>query len=557
MWRRILEQVAKLKESLKPDRLRGALGGVQRALRWDDLKRTPWLDRFKWPWDVWAVAVLTLAGAFLRLWKLGAAGLWRDEAQGLFVAAKSFPNGIAGALIADGHPPLYFFLMHFWAKLWGSNEFGIRLLPALFGIAAIPLLYGTARSMFNRHVAVLAAGVGAFLPMHVLVSRQARMYTLLPLLALLSIWALYGAVQHNMRRYWVGWVVASALMMYSHNWGILVFVAENIFVLWHEVSRRRQLSFVGAWLASAAGAGLLYLPWLPTLLEQFRIPGIVMGPWVQSDNSPVGHFFRIFNELTSMTWPADRPWPYVILLVIGALSFRLAWKKVSVGYEFSPALDLTVLTLLIPVLLGILITTKTQGLLPSYVTMALFPPLCFLLARALSGLRPAYSLMALAILALLFWYNPLRGIYGKPMSAMREVAQYVEAQAAPEDVILIAPDYLATPFNFYFKGEQLQSAFPQPPGRVEEIIWRGWRARWDEAQEAVYPTIDFVEQSGASGGRVWLIAPLDAYPNDPHFGQIRVLKGELDARYELVQEEKRFRNVAVESADIFLYQRRQ
>ncbi len=505
-------------------------------------------------WDVWVVAAVTVAGGLLRLWKLGAGSLWRDEAQGLFVAAKSFPTGISAALVSDGHPPLFFFLMHFWAKWWGGNEFGIRLLPALLGIATIPLLYVVGRTMFSRYVGVLAAAIGAFLPMHVLVSRQARMYTLLPLMVLLSIWALYEATRYNMRRYWIGWVVTSALMMYSHNWGILVFVAENLYVLWHWLSRERRWPFLGAWVASAAGVGLLYLPWLPTLWEQFRIPGIIMGPWLKSENSPVGHFFRIFNELTSMTWPGAQPWPYLILLAIAALSFRVGWKKVSVGYEFAPNLDLTIATLLVPILLGILITSKTHGLIPSYVAVAIFPPLCFLLAKALSGLRPAYGLMALSIIALLFWYQPLRGIYAKPVSAMREVAQYVQERAESEDAIVIAPDYLATPFNFYFRGEQPQVAFPQPPGRVEEIVWQGWRARWEDAQAAVSPTLDFVEQHRASGGRVWFVAPLDMYPDDPYFGQIRVVKRELDVRCRLVEHEDRYRSMAVEGADIFLYE---
>ena len=157
---------------------------------------------------------------------------------------------------------------------------------------------------------------------------------------------------------------------------------------------------------------------------------------------------------------------------------------------------------------------------------------------------------------LLFWYKPLGNIYAKPMSAMREVAQYVQDAASPGDVIVIAPDYLATPFNFYFTGEQPQIAFPQAGGRVEEIVWQGWRDRWENAQAAVYPTLDYVAASGIPDGRVWLIAPLDMYPNDPYIGQIRVVKNELDARYDLVQHEGRFRKIAVEGADIFVYQKR-
>jgi mannosyltransferase len=521
---------------------------MQKSLR-------PLARSFKAHWPFWLVLGLTLAGAWLRLWHLGRDGLWRDEAQGLFVAAKTFPGGIAAALVQDGHPPMYFFLMHFWLKLFGGSEFSVRLPSALLGIATIPLLYRMGKDMFDRNVGLLAAAVAAFLPMHILVSRQARMYTLFPLLVLLSMWTLYGAVTRNTVRLWLGYVLSTALMLYSHNWAVLVFAAQGLFMVVQWLARSRSIEMLGKWLGTQAGAFLLFAPWVPTLVEQLRIPGIVMGPWVHSENGFLGTMVRLGNELTSMTWPADAPIPYVLLIAAGLITVGISLRTVKVEYTPSPALDLTTLLLAAPVIAGVVLTTATNGLIPSYVTMAVFPALCLVLARALTRLRLPYALMGLAVLGLMFWRNPIAGQYGTPQSTLREIAAFVTAQAGPRDVIIIAPDYYATTFNHYFAGNQPQLAFPEPPGRVEEIVWTGWRDRWVNAAQAVQPALDFVAQNLVADARVWLIAPLDAYPQDASFNQIRAVKAGLDAKYQLMTDEGAFKG-AVERADVLAYRLR-
>lgn len=506
-------------------------------------------------WPLWLVLALTAASAVLRLWHLGRDGLWRDEAQGLFLAAKSFPGGISAALVQDGHPPLYFFLMHFWVRAFGGSELAVRLPSALFGIGTIPLLYLLGRDLFDRNVGLVAAAVGAFLPMHILVSRQARMYTLFPFLVLLSMWSAYRALTQDSPRAWLGYVLSTALMLYTHNWAILVFAAQALFMLVHWLARSRSVYLLAKCLASMAGAFLLFAPWMPTLVEQLRIPGIVMGPWVHSQNSFFGHMVRLGNELTSMTWPADAPWPYVILIAAGLISISFSQRALRVEYSPGVALDLTTLLLAVPLAGGVLLTTATHGLIPSYVTVAVFPSLCLVLARALTRLRVSYALMGLAILGLLFWRNPISSQFGKPQSTLREVARHIEAQAGPRDVIVIAPDYYATTFNYYFRGSQPQVAFPEPPGRVQEIVWTGWRERWVNAALAVEATLQFIVQSTPPDARVWLVAPLDAYPNDASFGQIRALKAQLDSRYRFVSNVSRFRD-AVERADVLTYEPR-
>lgn len=505
------------------------------------------------PWDWLIVVAFTGLGAFLRLWRLGSWGLWRDETWALFVAAKLVPSRMHEILMVDGHPPLFYEIMRLWALRWGTNELMIRLMPAVVGIATIPVLYWAGRALFSRQVGVLAAIIGALLPMHIQLSRSARMYSLLSLLATLSLWTLYLAITRKKTRYWVAWGVASELLLYTHNWALMLFVTENLFIAWQWFYRDRRWTFFRVWVLTSALVTIPYLPFVPILLTQFGAPGLGSGPWLKSQSSRTGNVLRILNELTSMTWPGSRPVPYLTLIAVSALSMCWRDRRLSVTYAFSPALDMIVLCGLLPVVAGVAIMRPEHGVLPSYVTIVVFPGLVLLLAKGLAKPPTWPSLMGVAAIALLFWLGPLRPVFAGPISGMREVAQYVQAQAAEVDVLVIAPDYLATPFNFYFQGSQPQVAFPLPPGRVDVINWQEWGHRWEDAADAVRPTLDYVAEHVTAGSRVWLIAPLDAYPQDEYFGQIRVLKGELDARYELVSRDNSVRGSAIEGADVLIY----
>jgi uncharacterized membrane protein len=89
----------------------------------------------------------------------------------------------------DIHPPLYYALLQIWVALVGKSDVAIRLLSALIGTATIPVLYALARRLFDEtRVAIFAAGVIALAPFHIYYSQEARMYGLVTLLGLASVY---------------------------------------------------------------------------------------------------------------------------------------------------------------------------------------------------------------------------------------------------------------------------------------------------------------------------------------------------------------------------------
>jgi hypothetical protein len=103
------------------------------------------------------------------------------------------------------------------------------------------------------------------------------MYSLMLVLSLLTTAAFLHVFVFRNRRYLPLFVVLLAAMLYTHNWGLFVTAGALCAAVycWYETSDRSGL--VRDALLGFGGAGLLYLPWVPTLLDQVRHTG---APWL-------------------------------------------------------------------------------------------------------------------------------------------------------------------------------------------------------------------------------------------------------------------------------------
>ena len=95
-----------------------------------------------------AVVAVVVAGIALRL--VTRSELWLDEA--LSVSISSLPVGdLLDALRHDGHPPLYYLLLHGWMEVFGDGNEAVRSLSAVCSVATLPVLWLAARSAGDRH----------------------------------------------------------------------------------------------------------------------------------------------------------------------------------------------------------------------------------------------------------------------------------------------------------------------------------------------------------------------------------------------------------------------
>jgi mannosyltransferase len=226
------------------------------------------------------VPVLLLLGLLavslvLRTRALGAS-LWMDEGLSIGIASQPLLH-IPHVLHHDGSPPLYYMMLSVWTKAFGIGPGRTQGLSVAISLLAIPGALWAGWSLFGRRAGYIAAALAAVNPFLTAYAQETRMYSLMLLLSLLTTAAFLNIFVFRRRGYLPLFVLLLALMLYTHNWGLFMAVGALAALVpcWRETADRR--GFLRDALIGFGGAGLLYVPWLPTLLDQTRHTG---APWL-------------------------------------------------------------------------------------------------------------------------------------------------------------------------------------------------------------------------------------------------------------------------------------
>lgn len=218
--------------------------------------------------------LLLTAGFLLRIWGLGSQSLWWDEAwQHYLVSAGSlaaFWERLLNPHITL-NPPLYHLVSYVSVRLLaplagGLTDAVLRLPSAILGTACLPLVYVLVRRLQpgrkERALALVVMAIMTFAPFHVHYSQEARMYTLVMALAIVSTLALVDAVARGGALTWSLYALTAAAAMYTHVHTIFGLLGQAI---WVAAAHRSRLK---PFLASAVGGALLFLPMVHFFLER-------------------------------------------------------------------------------------------------------------------------------------------------------------------------------------------------------------------------------------------------------------------------------------------------
>ncbi len=86
------------------------------------------------------VYATVLVAFFLRVYRLADKNVWWDEGWSIWLSQKDLA-WIALRTAADEHPPLHYWMLHFWNSIAGTNAFAGRFLSVAFGVLTIALIY--------------------------------------------------------------------------------------------------------------------------------------------------------------------------------------------------------------------------------------------------------------------------------------------------------------------------------------------------------------------------------------------------------------------------------
>lgn len=116
----------------------------------------------------------------------------------------------------DNRPPLNIYLLVPFIKIFGLNEFSIRLLSVIIGIFTIIVSYFLTQELFeNKKIALLASFFLAISPGHIILSRLAHETILVPLFFSLGFLFLLKGLKDD--KYYILSSISFGLLTYTHQ----------------------------------------------------------------------------------------------------------------------------------------------------------------------------------------------------------------------------------------------------------------------------------------------------------------------------------------------------
>ncbi len=417
---------------------------------------------------LWSVVGLLLLAFALRVYALGVRELNFDEVASVFIAARG-PLGLLDYLrgAIREHPPFYYLLLSLWMPLVGQSEFAVRFLSVIIGMVTVAATYLLVQRTVNQPVALLTAFLLALSPFHIRASQDARMYGLLALCSLLSIFIFirllppWGGKREGQTRWWGLFWLATGLGMFTHYYMAFVLLAEDLFLL---LNWRRYRHLWPRWLAAHVALGGVVALW--AILS----PGLwatLLSFWRRGAASQV-RWEGLSCALNGLYLGATlRPnWSHLGLpLLLTALGIGLAqWRNLWLPQDHRHGGLLLGLLLGVPLLAVLALPERVTG---RYLTVAL--PACVLaMALAISQIvkwagsrvvkwpiiRCSLFIVTCSLLIGIIFVDvsAYHLIYFPPGDSLRARLEYLQARSHPDDGLLLHGPWQTLLLTYYDPG---------------------------------------------------------------------------------------------------------
>jgi len=167
---------------------------------------------------------LVILGFWLRMRHVGDLGLISDEGIEAQAVQRILEHGApifaSGLFYTRALPFLY--AQAGAAKLFGLNEFSLRLPAVLFGTMTISVAFLLGKMLYGYRVGLLTAAIMTFSVWEIEMSRYARFYTAFQFTYLVSLLCFYRGYIGGERAYKVWFVVGAFLSIIMHDLGAML-----------------------------------------------------------------------------------------------------------------------------------------------------------------------------------------------------------------------------------------------------------------------------------------------------------------------------------------------
>ena len=444
-------------------------------------------------WAGAAVGITLVAGIVLRF--VAPSPLWLDEALSVNIA--ELPLGeIPSALLRDGAPPLYYFLLHLWMELFGTGDLAVRALSGVISIATLPAVWLAGRRLGGQDGGRFALLFAAASPFAIRYATETRMYSLVMFLVAWGFVALHKTLRERSLPSAVGVALAAGALALTHYWALYLLLVTGALVAYRAFRKEDRGARIA--LVALVLGGLMWLPWVSNFLYQLRHTGT---PWASSP--PFG------SLLTPVTFWAGGPLrtgPVLGAIFLGllvlALFGRAAVDKIELRRLERPEAGAILLVVFGTLLVGYVAGVIGNSTFADRYTSVVWP--LFVIVAALGLIAIGNHRVRNALLALVVLLGLFNGVGNLTLARSQadEVVDAIVQGGSPGDVVAFCPDQLGPAVARRLPDHFDQVVFPTGAG-PHFVDW----VDYAERNRAADP-LKFARslESRAGDAAIWLVS---------------------------------------------------
>lgn len=346
--------------------------------------------------NTFIILIILFTAAILRFYNFFEIPFTHDEFSALFrLNYDSFSELIEKGVKIDGHPAGVQVFLYYWTKLFGTQEWIVKLPFIISGIGAVYLIYLIGKNWFNETVGLISAAYMATIQFTIMHSQIARPYISGLFFSLLMVHYLSNLIlkpDKYFNKNLVLFVIAASLCAYNHHFSLL-FAAitgiSGIFLVKKE--------FLVKYLLAGLLVFVIYIPHLKIFFYQLNVGGI--EGWLGKPQSDflIQFIYYIFNYST-----------FVIIITVAIVLFGiLSFEKKTVNYKF---IILSFIWFILPFLIGFFYSRYVNAVIQFSVLIFSFPFLFFVMFGFMK--RQNIKINLILVLVVLFT-NTVTLIYGR------------------------------------------------------------------------------------------------------------------------------------------------
>jgi uncharacterized membrane protein len=398
------------------------------------------------------LAAIVLAGLGLRL--AVTRGIWLDEAISIHQARLPLDDLFRTLYNGDRQPPLHDLVLWLTIRAFGHGEFAVRLPSLIAGTLVIPVLYELGRELYDRRTGLVAAAFAAVSPVLIWYSQEVRMYEFVALFGLLALLMQLRAIRNGTMLNWAGYILATATLLWSHYFGLILIAVQQLIFVAALVHRKRNGQPVKALaLGFAYSAVVLVMQLVPLLVfahHQYQVTSGAAG-------SPSGTYdlLSFYSVLANMAWALWGYQPNATTVLLAAMwPLFLLGSLVLLGRGGSrQTMGLAAAALTLVVLL-IVVSAFDRSLFEVRNFLILVPLVLLLIARLITGWirKPSARLLVaggVAVTLLVGLADQQLNKANPRLFDFRGAIADIKADAGPNSLVLYEPSDMRYVLEYY------------------------------------------------------------------------------------------------------------